>query len=77
MTVFKFKLGDNRGWAQSHKTTITLALASGTFPSTLDLQISLTAAEAREMADALEKAAEMTDPRTVTADDLGLLETMP
>lgn len=57
--AFDFRMGDNRAWAQSHPCAhplVTLYLRIGSLPS-LCTSATLTAADARAMAAALEAAA--------------------
>jgi len=57
---FEFKHNDERCWVQAHPNkhpTVTLALPGGAFPSYVNVSVSMTPAEARAMAVALEAAA--------------------
>ena len=57
---FDFILGKRKCWAQAHANShpsVTLALRAGDFPSCWDVTVSMTPAEARAMAVALEAAA--------------------
>ena len=58
--AFDFRLGRRKSWAQAHPNkhpTVTLALPSGEYPTSIDVSVSMTPAEARAMAVALEAAA--------------------
>lgn len=58
--AFDFRLGARKCWAQGHPSKhpiVTLALHAGEFPAGIDIAATMTAAEARAMAAALEAAA--------------------
>jgi hypothetical protein len=58
--AFDFHLGERKCWAQSHPgkyPLVTLALCTGATPTSLDIAVSMTAAQAHAMAVALEAAA--------------------
>jgi len=66
---FDFMLGTRKRWAQAHPNkhpTVTLALPGEGWPSCVDISVTMTPAEARAMAVALEAAA--THAENVIAD---------
>lgn len=70
--AFDFRLGGRKRWAQGHANkhpSVTLALPGEGFPTCVDVSISMSPAEARAMAAALEAAA--THAENVLATGLG------